>query len=239
MKINKTKRLHDILYLKENRYKNPKENFKFVMKLIKQRINKNKKYKLLDIGCANGELLWNLNRQFKNLDLYGLDIRYDLIQKAKKACKDIKFFRKNISKKKIKVGKFDIIIISGVLSCLDNPLTVIKNLKQNLKSRGIVFLFDNFSDTHFNNYHQYQDIKKNKNILQSGYNMYSLEFLKKTFKKIFKIKKLETKQFNIKKSIKKNKKDLMRSWTITIGNKRYFTNGTGLILKQFWLIAKT
>ena len=69
--------------------------------------------------------------------------------------------------------------------------------------------------------------------------MYSLEFLKKTFKKIFKIKKLETKQFNIKKSIKKNKKDLMRSWTITIGNKRYFTNGTGLILKQFWLIAKT
>ena len=95
MKINKTKRLHDILYLKENRYKNPKENFKFVMKLIKQRINKNKKYKLLDIGCANGELLWNLNRQFKNLDLYGLDIRYDLIQKAKKACKGIKFFRKN------------------------------------------------------------------------------------------------------------------------------------------------
>ena len=40
MNINKTKRLHDILYLKENRYKNPKENFKFVMKLIKQRINK-------------------------------------------------------------------------------------------------------------------------------------------------------------------------------------------------------
>ena len=68
------------------------------MKLIKQRINKNKNYKLIDIGCANGELLWNLNRKFKNLDLYGLDVRHDLIIKAK-ACKNIKFFQKNISKK--------------------------------------------------------------------------------------------------------------------------------------------
>ena len=139
----------------------------------------------------------------------------------------------------MKVGKFDVIVISGVLSCLNNPLTVIKNLKQNLKPKGMVFLFDNICDSHFNNYHQYQDIKKNKNILQSGYNMYSLEFLKKTFKQILQPRKVETKQFNINKKIKKNNKDLMRSWTISIGNKKYFTNGTGLILKQFWIIAQT
>ena len=184
MDINKTKRLHDKLYLKENRYKKPKENFKFLMKLLKQRIDKNKKYKLIDIGCANGELLWNLNKNFKNLKLFGLDVRKDLIRKAKKVCKNVKFFQKDISKKKIYVGKFDIIIVAGVLSCLTNPLTVIKNLKNNLNPRGVVFLFDQFSDLNSNNYHQYEDLKKNKNILQSGMNMYGLEYLKKNLKKI-------------------------------------------------------
>ena len=100
MKISKTKRLHDSLYLKENRYRKPKENFKFLMKLLSQRTDKNKNYKLIDIGCANGELLWNLKRKFKNLDLYGLDVRYDLIQKAKKICKDAQFFQRDITKKK-------------------------------------------------------------------------------------------------------------------------------------------
>lgn len=239
MKISKTKRLHDSLYLKENRYRKPKENFKFLMKLLSQRTDKNKNYKLIDIGCANGELLWNLKRKFKNLDLYGLDVRYDLIQKAKKICKDAQFFQRDITKKKMNIGKFDIIIISGVLSCTDNPLTVIKNLKKNLKPKGIVFLFDNLTEVNFNNYHQYEDIVKDKKILQSGYNMYSIDYLAKIFKKILRSRKLEIKQFNIGKKISKNKNDLMRSWTIMIDKKRYFTNGTGLILKQFWLIAKT
>ena len=137
------------------------------------------------------------------------------------------------------IGKFDIIIISGVLSCTDNPLTVIKNLKKNLKPKGIVFLFDNLTEVNFNNYHQYEDIVKDKKILQSGYNMYSIDYLAKIFKKILRSRKLEIKQFNIGKKISKNKNDLMRSWTIMIDKKRYFTNGTGLILKQFWLIAKT
>ena len=233
MKISKTKRLHDSLYLKENRYRKPKENFKFLMKLLSQRTDKNKNYKLIDIGCANGELLWNLKRKFKNLDLYGLDVRYDLIQKAKKICKDAQFFQRDITKKKMNIGKFDIIIISGVLSCTDNPLTVIKNLKKNLKPKGIVFLFDNLTEVNFNNYHQYEDIVKDKKILQSGYNMYSIDYLAKIFKKILRSRKLEIKQFNIGKKISKNKNDLMRSWTIKIDGKNFYTNGLTIIQNQF------
>ena len=81
------------------------------------------------------------------------------------------------------MGKFDIIIISGVLSCLDNPLTVIKNLKHNLKSKGIVFLFDNFSDTHFNNYHQYQDLKKIRIFFNLDITFTVWNFLRKFLRK--------------------------------------------------------
>ena len=34
--MKKAKRLHDELYLKENRYENPKENFKFIIKILKK-----------------------------------------------------------------------------------------------------------------------------------------------------------------------------------------------------------
>ena len=46
---------------------------------------------------------------------------------------DVTYFSggKSFDATKLK-GKFDVIVISGVLSCLNNPLTVIKNLKQNL-----------------------------------------------------------------------------------------------------------
>jgi hypothetical protein len=53
-------RTHDKLYLKENRYKKPKEIFKFIYNLIKKsNHNKNKKV-ITDFGCAAGEFLFFL-----------------------------------------------------------------------------------------------------------------------------------------------------------------------------------
>jgi trans-aconitate methyltransferase len=78
------KRLHDSLYLKENRYDKSKESFKFLINLLKKKIKKNKRYSLIDVGCANGELIFQLEKNFKNLDITGLDVRKDLIDKAKK-----------------------------------------------------------------------------------------------------------------------------------------------------------
>ena len=57
----KIKRLHDKLYLKSNRYKKPKESSKMLLRILKQKKNlKKKQIKILDIGCANGELIYFL-----------------------------------------------------------------------------------------------------------------------------------------------------------------------------------
>ena len=65
----KQARLHDEIYLKESRYDNPKDSFKFLIKILKKNIDPKKIYDVLDIGCANGELLFQLNKNFKNLKL--------------------------------------------------------------------------------------------------------------------------------------------------------------------------
>ena len=82
--MNKILRIHDSLYLRENRYKKPKDFAKHIDQTLKKNIKKNKKYRVLDVGCAAGELLYLLEQKYKNFELTGVDIRKDLLKKAKK-----------------------------------------------------------------------------------------------------------------------------------------------------------
>ena len=54
-------------------------------------------------------------------------------------------------------------------------------------------------------------------------------------KKHFGKKKFKKHYFNIRFDLKKDKSDLVRSWTIKIGKKRYSTNGLMFIQNQMWL----
>lgn len=226
-------RLHDSLYLKENRYKKTKECFKFLTKILNKKINKTKKYEIIDIGCANGELIYNLEKNFTNFNITGLDIRKDLINKAKKSVsKNVSFIRKDISKKNFKLKKkYNIIIFSGILCIFDNPTLVFKNLIKILKPKGAIYIFDHFNTYDYNIYTKYEDIKMKKKVFQSGWNIFSLNFIKKSFKN----KKVELFKFFINKKIKKNKSDPLRTWTIRFKNKNYFTNALNFIYHQYWI----
>ena len=82
------------VYLNKSRYNNPKENFKFLIKLLKAE-KLNNKFSLLDVGCSNGELLYNFNNFFKKASLTGIDVDGKLLNKAKKICpKNIVFLKK-------------------------------------------------------------------------------------------------------------------------------------------------
>ena len=70
-----------------------------------------------------------------------------------------------------------------------------------------------------------------KKVLQSGWNIWSIKTLKKHFGR----KKFKKHYFNMSFDFKKNQNDLIRSWTIKIGNKRHSTNGLMLLLNQKWL----
>lgn len=225
-------RLHDKIYLKENRYKKPKEIFKCLFDILKKKLNKNKKYSLIDIGCANGELLHNIEKNFKNLTLTGIDIHQNLLNKAKKNCSNkVLFLKKDISRKNQKIGKYDIIILSGVLSIFDNPKIILKNLLINLKGKGQIYIYGLFNPYPSNVYVKYEDLNLNKNVLQSGWNIFSIKFIKDFFKK----KKIEIFPFFMNKKIKQNKKDLFRSWTLKLNGKNYCINALGIIQKLYWI----
>tara|TARA_B100001175_G_C19480484_1_gene626828 strand:- start:630 stop:1331 length:702 start_codon:yes stop_codon:yes gene_type:complete len=226
-------RLHDSLYLKENRYKQTKDCFKFLFKILKKKISKKKTYDVIDIGCSNGELIFSLEKNFENFNITGLDIRKDLINKAKKnVSKNVDFINRDISKRKfILKKKYDLIIFSGILCIFDNPKIVFKNLLKILKPKGQIYIFDHFNEFDYNIFVKYEDINLKNRVLQSGWNIFSLKFVKNFFKH----KKTEYFKFHIRKKIKKNKSDPIRTWTIKFRKKNYFTNALNFIYHQYWL----
>lgn len=221
--MTKILRMHDSLYLRENRYKKQKDFAKHIDKVLKKNIKKNKIYKVLDIGCAAGEFLYLLEQKYKNFELTGIDIRKDLLKKAKKHLTDkVILKRADISKKQPKTNKkFDIIICSGVIGIFDNLDNFSKNLKNLLKKKGMIFIGALINEYDYNIFIKYEDLKKEK-ILQSGWNIWSL----KKIKRLFKGKRYKIYRYFPKKNFNKIQKDPIRSWTIDVNKKKYFTNAT-------------
>ena len=227
-------RIHDKIYLNENRYENPKESFKYLTEILKKRIIKKKNYEVLDIGCANGELIYHLQKNFMNFRLTGFDIRYDLLKKAKKKLSVKTSFKKVDINKKIQnkqKKRYDIILASGLISIFDDLDNFKYNVKKLLKPGGKIFIFGLFNYFNYNVHVKYEDIKNYKNIKQSGWNTWSINYLKDKFRS----KKFKIYKFFINKNIKKKKIDPIRSWTIKINKKRYFTNALMIIQNQMWI----
>jgi|TARA_B100000767_G_scaffold267415_1_gene286108 SAM-dependent methyltransferase len=230
MKKKLVKRLHDEFYMNENRYEEPKEAYKVLLK----ELDKKKFKSLMDVGCANGELLYYLDQKLKNVNFTGIDVLQNLLDKAKKNCNnDIVFLKKDISKKNLKVGKFDRIILSGVLSIFDNPEMIIKNLLGNLNKNGKLYIFGAFNPNPYNVLVKYEDVKKDKNVYQSGWNIFSLDTMKLIAKK--NNKKMKAIEFKMPFDIKKRKNDLIRTWTVEFEGKRQWTNGLGIIYHGYWV----
>jgi len=229
----KIERLHDDLYLYENRYNNPKECFKDLIKILKnKKLNKNINYG--DIGCSNGELIFNIFKNFKNWKITGFDVKKNLLKKAKLINPKVKFKRIDISKKKSQNEKYDIITMSGVLSIFDKPEEILNNCLKFLKKKGSFFVFGHFNPYPIDVYIKYKELNANKNIFQSGWNIFSIKTMRK-FAKKNKLK-LNLFPFNIKININKNRKDVIRSWTFKdINKKNLITNGLCIIQHQYWI----
>ena len=72
MSNKKVKRLHDTLYLKENRYKRPKESSKILYALIKKNLKKKKKqnFSILDVQLVNLFISLTLNLKILILQVW-------------------------------------------------------------------------------------------------------------------------------------------------------------------------
>ena len=226
------KRIHDSIYLKGKPV--IKESFKFLLKEIL--LSQKKFESLIDIGCSNGAFLSYANTKLRNKNLYGADIRKDLILSAKKNCPTAKFYQMDISKKlNTSSKKFDVCILDGVHTIFDNAEDWLKNFLSFCSKEGSVYIFGSFNPEPYDVFVAAKS-SKSKN-LESGFSRLSLETLKTAMlKKKFSFK---AKRFDIKININKDKKDPRRTYTVTLKNNKKLTiNGLEQISTKYLIIGK-
>ena len=108
-----------------------KDKFK---KLLKDVLKYRKNGKLLDIGCGPGYLM----EEAKELgfDVYGVEVGQKASDIAKKKFGNEKIYNGIIEKSNFQNNSFDIIMMSDVLEHVENPLELLKKLKELLCCTG-------------------------------------------------------------------------------------------------------
>jgi len=236
LNIKKVKRIHDYFYLKENNYEKPKQIHLFICQLMKKSLKKPVGGEvIIDFGSGNGELLYNLKKIYPKSKLIGIETNRSLVKMSKKILRDYNInitLGSVLDKEIVKPKSVEISISCGVLPIFDDYKLYLNNLIHFTKKSGKIFVASLFNDYPVDVYVKYQRSENYmQNFVESGWNIFSKETILKFLKKKKIIKKVYFKDFQLKKNLKKNKKDIVRSWTFKNENGRLLTtNGLNLIL---------
>lgn len=235
--MKKLKTFDDKFYLKENNYEKPKQIHTLICKLTKRSLNNSKNFNgtIVDFGSGNGELLFNLQKIFPKAKLNGLEFNKLLVEMSLNKLKknNVKITVGSVANKRVfKNNISDISISCGVLPIFDDYKLFLNNLIKFTKKKGKIFiaaLFNNYPLDVYIKYQKSEDYKKK--FLEPGWNIFSKQTILKFLKKNKKVKKVYYKDFQIRKNLKKNINNPVRSWTFRNRNgKLITTNGLSLIL---------
>ncbi len=214
----------DYIYVNEDYYKNPKETFLFISKIITQ---SHDKPSILDLGCARGELLYYLKNNIQHEELVGVDYSEKLINEAKKfdGLKGVRFNVGTADDFKLN-SKFDVVVMSGVLSYFDDIYKVFECMKIHLNPDGKIIIFGFFNEYDVDLLIKYRN-NKYFEAFESGWNIHSIITISKELKKLG-LEIVNQRIFELSFKSKKQD-DPCRAWNIETEDGIKFTNGLKLL----------
>lgn len=213
----------------DNSYDNPKEIFKFIGGLIKDKLNGMSEFSLLDMGCAKGEFIYYLKKEFQHHEtsFAGTDFSASLINKAKECpeLEDVDFLCERAETVRWN-QTFDFITATGVISFYDDYRDFLSNIFLHLNKNGTAFITNGFSISEYDVIVKFRR-NGNWNERMDGWNQHSIEGIKRFAGKHG--KKVTPHQFRLPFDLEKSN-DPLRSWTLSTSEDQKFVNG----LNQIW-----
>lgn len=142
--------------------------------ILTKNLEKNSKFKLLDVGCGRGDLLSYIKKKkYKKIIYTGLDLNNNLIKIAKKKHKNKNFIFGDFINKRIK--NYDVIFVSGLLNLKvkNHSSWLRKIIKRGIFKSNKLFIFNILST--------YAPFKENRFFYADPLNL--SKFIKKFTKK--------------------------------------------------------
>jgi SAM-dependent methyltransferase len=127
-------------YTKKNRYENPKETFKAIIRKIKQTVDVKMTYDVVDVGCANGEFIYTLKKGFPRWNYIGYDMTEEFIKTALsfEGLEGVRFECKDMFD--IEDEQFDLVCCLGTIQIFDDVEKPLRKLLSICKEGGYLFV---------------------------------------------------------------------------------------------------
>lgn len=215
-----------------------KENFslrdhqKITLSILNNCLRDSQNLNILDVGCANGNLIFNLKKKLKkNNCFHAVEIDKNII-KNNNLIFDKIYYQEYLNFLKTNKNKYDLIILSGIICFFKNPFEIILNTLKLLNKNGKIVIFDRFT--------QFADVEIVHSFLYSKkkystYNSTSI-FKIKLLKKRKNIQNVLIKKFKLKKNIKKNNKSLWKSFTKGKGKNKIILNHIDILYNYYHVV---
>ena len=213
-----------------------KDDFKFILQILKKKKINFKNKKIVDLGCSNGSFLYFLKNKFPNNIYHGIDSDASLIEINKKNLylNDIIFKKKSILSKFSK-DNYDVITCLGTLNLFEKQEFILNNFLNHLNNKGTLILNCYLNKNNIDVNVKYKKYLKNKKFLSN-------EIYFKSYQEIYKyfVKQKLLRFFIIPNPyLQKIKKSSdLNIYTCKIDGINVRTNALNILYDQYLIIAQ-
>lgn len=132
-------------YLRPERYALFKEDHKNIIRVLRDRVDIAVPLRLIDVGCANGELLYQLRRAFPHWHLEGVDFTADYIRAAQ-AFAGLEGVTFRVSSLFDVTGTWDVVLSTGLVEIFVDPTDVLRKLVALTRPGGLMVADGRFNE---------------------------------------------------------------------------------------------
>jgi len=226
-------------YIREGWAKEPKESFKALAELLRKE-GAGTSGRVLDVGCATGELIGYLHATFPRLGFTGIDVAAPLLEQAQRLLPEEQFVRASaLSIPESFTGQFDIVTAIGCMSIFDeNEVQDFwRNLLRCVAPGGLAIVLSPLNEYGVDMIVRHR--KRMSGVLgswESGWNIFSKETIAEVIKAQGAKHRFE--KFTLPVNLPA-KDDPVRTWTLpTRDNPQQLTNGMKLLVDHYFMIAR-
>ena len=223
-------------YLNSKRYNKKMDRYDVIIERIGKSIVEGKQYTLLDIGCGDAALTYQIKEKFKNIKCNGLEYNKTLIDQCSEneLLDDITFFQGDACDFNL-AEKFDIIIMSGVLSIFDEPQWPLKCMINHMNPGGLGVIFTRACSAENDVLIKFRNTYHGRSEWETGLNMFSINTLKSEIEKLG-VNGVHFEQFNLSINLEKTE-DPTRGYTIeTKDGGNLIVNGMN-IMSEYYTVS--